>query len=47
MIKVLKSMKPTIASLRLAAIIEDTPGLGTSLLRRGKTMCVLHRLLHA
>ena len=38
-VKILKSMKPSIASLRLTAVLEDTPGLGPSLIRRGKTMC--------
>jgi hypothetical protein len=35
----LKSMKPAINAIRVVAMLEDTPGLGPSLLRRTKTMC--------
>lgn len=38
-LKMLKGMKPAINAVRVAAELEDTPGLGPSLLRRAKNMC--------
>eukprot|EP00729_Bicosta_minor_P024428 gene24428-13745_t len=38
-LKMLKGMKPAINAVRVAAVLEDTPGMSGSLLRRMKTMC--------
>ena len=38
-LKMLKGMKPAINAVRVAAVLEDTPGMSGSLLRRMKTAC--------
>lgn len=37
--KILRAMKAGLAAVRLAAVLDDNPGVGPSLIRRAKTMC--------
>eukprot|EP00039_Didymoeca_costata_P004486 m.73572 g.73572 ORF g.73572 m.73572 type:complete len:443 (-) comp12425_c0_seq1:3262-4590(-) len=47
-VKILKNLKPGIAAIKMAAVLDDTPGLGLSLVRRAKTMSKgIQRLLLA
>ena len=39
LIRMLKQVKPLVTAIRTVAVLDDSPGLGKSLVRRTKTIC--------